>query len=493
MPRKKEPEQLDEWGNPIQDTPESSGKKLTSAERFELDTKEDPWEVIDCPRTQKRRRSGRIVIPMAGAAFAVLLVTILLFQGGRSPLPFLREDGEAVKYSPNPISDAGDISKEDPKTSTPTPEKKLTPTLTPVKKTPTPTPIPKTPTPAPTLEPNPMAAADQWYDADLRYYYQQLSDHEKKLYATIYQGISEFKRSIDIQSGRYMQQELDRVHWVMGMDAPELIHYAGTWTTWTLGSSITKVDPDYRLTESEYKTRAAKIREVIADVRRSAPTGQDDFRKEYAAYRYLIEHCVYEIAADEDKTSNADSALCSGKAQCAGYARGLSLLLRSLGIPCIQLSSKSLDHEWNLVRVNGEWYICDVTWDDDTADGYQRSFPEGQNAFLFYLNLPQRLAEKHVPDREHGFSLPSCTSLKDNYVVREGIYIAPGTSGIPAKLASELEEAYSKGKRQYIIMIDDRNAYSNRMNMLKGFTDKHLTWVWPREDAESCSVFVELR
>ena len=44
-----------------------------------------------------------------------------------------------------------------------------------------------------------------------------------------------------------------------------------------------------------------------------------------------------------------------------------------LGIECITVEgtaySYTADHAWNQVKLEGEWYCVDVTWDDPTTSG----------------------------------------------------------------------------------------------------------------------------
>lgn len=49
---------------------------------------------------------------------------------------------------------------------------------------------------------------------------------------------------------------------------------------------------------------------------------------------------------------------------CEGYAKGFQLLCHKIGVPCVTVSSSG--HMWNAVKVEGEWYYVDCTWNDPT-------------------------------------------------------------------------------------------------------------------------------
>ena len=63
-------------------------------------------------------------------------------------------------------------------------------------------------------------------------------------------------------------------------------------------------------------------------------------------------------------------------AVCAGYAKAYKLIMNRLGIECgcvtgIGTSSMgSGPHEWNYIKIDGEYYYVDVTWDDPLPFGY---------------------------------------------------------------------------------------------------------------------------
>lgn len=64
--------------------------------------------------------------------------------------------------------------------------------------------------------------------------------------------------------------------------------------------------------------------------------------------------------------------LVGGTAVCRGYAEAYRALLTKVGIPCEIVSSKTMDHAWNLVYINDNWYHVDVTWADPTPNSHGR-------------------------------------------------------------------------------------------------------------------------
>ena len=58
----------------------------------------------------------------------------------------------------------------------------------------------------------------------------------------------------------------------------------------------------------------------------------------------------------------------NGKGVCSAYTSATQLLLHMVKIDCRSvLSTPRMNHIWNIIDVNGDWYYTDVTWDDPTT------------------------------------------------------------------------------------------------------------------------------
>lgn len=98
-----------------------------------------------------------------------------------------------------------------------------------------------------------------------------------------------------------------------------------------------------------------------------------DYEKEWAIYSWLVSCVQYDWSInDPTQTTPRDSfrpygALVNRKAVCLGYATAFQLLMDMLEVECITVVGAAFhstgDHAWNMVRLNGEWYCVDATWD----------------------------------------------------------------------------------------------------------------------------------
>ena len=112
-----------------------------------------------------------------------------------------------------------------------------------------------------------------------------------------------------------------------------------------------------------------------------APPGMTDYERELAVHDYIIETAEYDsnrlsllpFFEENPNNTNPYGALVDGRAVCEGYSSAFQLLMDMIGVECITVRGESNadrdPHAWNMVRLDGEWYCVDVTWDDPIVLG----------------------------------------------------------------------------------------------------------------------------
>ncbi len=70
--------------------------------------------------------------------------------------------------------------------------------------------------------------------------------------------------------------------------------------------------------------------------------------------------------ANSTYDQSAYSVFCDNKSVCAGYSSAFTVICEAAGIDTLILTSSLVgyEHEWNMVKIHGNWYNMDVTWDD---------------------------------------------------------------------------------------------------------------------------------
>ena len=97
---------------------------------------------------------------------------------------------------------------------------------------------------------------------------------------------------------------------------------------------------------------------------------ESDLEKAVYVHDWLVQNLAYDTEHVEDgliDDHNARNALVDGPTVCEGYAKVYALALNRLDIPAVLVTSSTLNHSWNMVELDGQWYQVDCTWDDPTT------------------------------------------------------------------------------------------------------------------------------
>lgn len=108
-----------------------------------------------------------------------------------------------------------------------------------------------------------------------------------------------------------------------------------------------------------YEEKAAEI------LQRCILPGMTQWQIALSLHDFIISHTAYDESLN--KNSGYDIVV-EGSAVCAGYALAYQDLLQRAGIECRIVTSAEMEHAWNLVCIDGNWYHADLTWDDPSPN-----------------------------------------------------------------------------------------------------------------------------
>lgn len=140
-------------------------------------------------------------------------------------------------------------------------------------------------------------------------------------------------------------------------------------------NNIDFILPDYQYDADTYTSMMAEIDEsaanMIADIK-DAPLG--DVQKALLVHdriATLNEYTLIEDTADPyyEASHNMYGTMVLGKSVCEGYAAAYTYILDMLGISSFMCVSRTLNHAWNIVYIDGVPYHVDITWDDPSWNG----------------------------------------------------------------------------------------------------------------------------
>lgn len=222
-------------------------------------------------------------------------------------------------------------------------------------------------------------------------------------------------------------------------------------------------DPD------RLKKAKEKFNKTVDKIIDGAPKNATDYELEIYANDYLVENCVYDKEAAETEDiagheNDAYGALVENKAVCEGYSRAFQLLCNRLGIDCISVSGTAdgEPHGWNNIKLDGEWYEVDVTWNDTDGD---TEFP-----IYEYFNLPSdKFSESHYTsplyseislseyeNTDYYFNVfaPKCTGTKYYYYSYSCVTVYDINDS--EEITNAIVQAAKDGEKYFDFVIDER-------------------------------------
>ena len=121
----------------------------------------------------------------------------------------------------------------------------------------------------------------------------------------------------------------------------------------------------------------------------------DDFEKLKAIHDWMVNYAEYDSegysTGNIPETSySAEGFIDTRKAVCDGYAKVFAALAERVGFEVIRVTGVGFNgtgtesHAWNQVKLNGNWYNVDVTWDDPVVIGTS----SGNNISYKYFLVP---------------------------------------------------------------------------------------------------------
>ncbi len=159
----------------------------------------------------------------------------------------------------------------------------------------------------------------------------------------------------------------------------------------------------------EFRKEVNKILSYVHDE-------MNDLEKALAVHDYFVRNYHYDMRYYNGGSVNYDiEELFTDKyGVCQAYADGYTYIMnKKLGIPCYTLSSEEINHAWNVILIDGEWYHVDATWDDPVEDYFGAS---RHNYFLLSSDTIRDAEHRHdtydwcvsgYSDWKYSFDVPS--------------------------------------------------------------------------------------
>ena len=141
---------------------------------------------------------------------------------------------------------------------------------------------------------------------------------------------------------------------------PEFSLYMWMYTC-SIDGQLDYVEFTYEYTE-EVATIHANVNAILSPVEED----WSDVEKAFYIHDYMTMNYKYD---ENYSIYHAAGMLLHGTGVCQSYAETYQYLMNLLGIECVIATSWEMNHAWNMIKIDGEWYHVDVTWDDPLGAG----------------------------------------------------------------------------------------------------------------------------
>lgn len=250
------------------------------------------------------------------------------------------------------------------------------------------------------------------------------------------EGMKNFKEEIDIRSCGISSDELGDLYVGLAYEHPELFYVKTQWG-WSIAyegsTKVLSVFPSYsidgkvipkgKITEymPQIQQQQAELTQKVKEITAQIDENWTPLQKALYLHDYIATHGQYDTISKVDVQNKIDERrrdaygmLIDGIGVCQGYTLAYRLLLKEVGIDSGTVTSDSMNHVWNLIQIDGNWYHVDVTWDDPTEDRI------GQSQHVYFCLSEDKLKATNngahtAPDFKYSLNVKTDDKTFDNY------------------------------------------------------------------------------
>lgn len=221
------------------------------------------------------------------------------------------------------------------------------------------------------------------------------------------------------------------------------------------------------VSDSKYPSVDSIVQSAVAEC--NSKTDGSEYAKALWLHDWLLDQLEYDKTL---KWSSAESALTRGLGTCQSYESAYAKLLTAAGIENSETRDKYDGHTWNAMKLDGQWYQTDCTWDDSSDNWY--SFDQRR----LYFGLTDELMAIAHPGHSKIYTTDDyktrSTSLADNYFVRTG-----DAEKWAKAYSDRIQKNLDAGKTEFEIAADNASyppSISGIQNGITAYAINQMTW-----------------
>ncbi len=241
------------------------------------------------------------------------------------------------------------------------------------------------------------------------YAYNTLSEKEKQVY-DIFEGAAvSLSNRAEFKGMNITKEELQNAVYAFDLYEPVYSYVSlKDCVVHSRGGYIDYVEMAYYYDKSTHQKMTEATERAAQDIFAKITPDMSEYDVVKLFHDEIVKKCVYDESAQN--RSFAYGALVDGRATCSGYSKAFSYLCNKAGIEntCAFGNAGGEGHMWNMVRLDGEWYELDTTWDDTSSDGFENFIYYG-----YFLVTTADMSDRQLFD--YNYDKPVATGIKYNY------------------------------------------------------------------------------
>ncbi len=237
-------------------------------------------------------------------------------------------------------------------------------------------------------------------------------------------------------------------------------HDTSAYPAYSSSNNYSELTKSYsNVTEDDINTINSILNSIIKP-------GMTETEKIRTVHNWIVCNTTYnDKYYDRGDSFNHVSNLLNNKTGvCQGYSVTFYIFMKQMGIPCTLVMGKTdnVSHAWNAVKLDGNWYYIDVTWDDPVVNGTS-NYPGGDNiSYEYLLCTYNHISMTHKEDKYIG-TTPLPNGISNDY--NDLMYRMSGFTNVmrvnsSEELADRLQGFMNKSGK-YAIILENENITMN--------------------------------
>ena len=269
------------------------------------------------------------------------------------------------------------------------------------------------------------------------YYYQKMNKPQQAAYHAMQQGV--LALADEIQLPRIPAEELYDVFFRLRLDHPEIFWVVSYRYRYYQDSPNIIFVPEYLFEKNKIREHQKAMQSRVEKLARSAAKFTE-WEKEKYIHDFICENITYD-KLKKPYSHEIIGPLGQGVGVCEGIAKSVKVLCDALGVWCViaicgNNPEKGIKyrHTWNIVRIGGQYYHLDATF-DNTLGKHQGNAEAPGEIRYDYFNLGLE-GSQYLPPTNPNYTISGLLRQSCNSGIGRNLqtsYIDIGRSDLSAK------------------------------------------------------------